>query len=185
MVLAAVALAAIAAWPSYYSRHNVAQASMATPAPVLADYLYRDRVVSAAEDNARRNPDQITTRLLAAQYLMRFRETGDVGDLLRAQHEAGLSLKLQPRFNIAGQLTMASAELSLHRFRQALVHSHNAMLIEPWNTGAIAQAAGIETELGHYAQAERLLRSAHPGPITDSNLYTALARYDEVTGHLA
>ncbi len=183
--LAAVALAAIAAWPFYYSHHGAAQGSQATPAPVIADYVNRDRVVTLFEGNVRRNPDQITTRMLASQYLMRYRETGDVGDLLRAEHTAARSIKLQPRFNMLGEMTMASAELSLHRFRQALAHARQAMQIEPWNTAAIAQAAGIEAELGDYADADRLLRSAHPGPLTDANLYSAVARYDEITGQIA
>ena len=184
LVLAAVASAAIAAWPFFLAKHSVAVASIATPAPVIADYLYRDRLVASSERNAQRNPDQITTRMLASQYLLRYRETGDVGDLLRAEHAAETSLRIQPRFNIGGQMTMASAESSLHRFREALWHAHEAMLIEPWNTSAIAQAASIETELGRYDDAAKLLRSARPGPVLDVNLYTALARYDEITGSL-
>lgn len=185
VVFAAVALAAIAAWPVYYKHSTVAEASMPTPAPVIADYVNRDRIVALFEDNARRNPDQITTRLLASQYLMRYRETGDVGDLVRAEHVAARSLALQPRFNMPGEMTMASALLSLHQFHRALAHAVMAMRIEPWNTGAIAQAAGVETELGNYAEADRLLRSAHPGPVTDANLDSALARYDEITGQAA
>jgi len=185
MALAAVALAAIAAWPSYYARRTAAEASVPTPAPVIADYLFRSRVVASAEANAHRNPDQITTRMLASQYLLRYRETGDVGDLFRAEHAAAQSLKLQPRFNMAGEMTMASAQLSLHRFRAALGHARAAMEIEPWNTAAVAQTASIDTELGLYADAERLLRWARPGPVTDPNLYTAQSRFDEVNGQLA
>lgn len=185
VVLTAVAVVAIAVWPSFLASRTLAEASLATPAPIIPDYLYRDRLVALSEDNARRNPDQITTRMLASQYLMRYRESGDVGDLLRAQHAATESLVIQPRYNMAGEMAMASAQVSLHRFRQALAHARNAMQIEPWNTAAISQAAGIETELGHYGEADRLLRSAHPGPTTDVNLYTSLARYDEITGQVA
>jgi tetratricopeptide (TPR) repeat protein len=158
---------------------------VATPAPVLPDYLYRDHLVGLYEGNARHNPDQITTRMLASQYLMRYRESGDVTDLLRAEHVAQESLALQPRFNMAGEMTMASAQLALHRFHDALTHARNAMQIEQWNTAAIAQAAGIETELGNYGEADRLLRSARPGPTTDIGLYTARSRYDEITGNVA
>ena len=185
MALAAVALAAIAAWPWYYARRTVAEAAVPAPAPVIADYVFRNRVVASAEWNAHHNPDQITTRMLASQYLLRYRETGDVGDLLRAEHAAAKSLQLQPRFNMAGEMTMASAQLSLHQFRAALKHVQAAMKIEPWNTAAVAQAASIDTELGLYADAERLLHSARPGPVADPNLYTALSRYEEVSGQLA
>jgi len=185
LACAAVALAAIAAWPSYYSHRTAAEASLPTPAPVTADYLNRDRIVTIFESDVHRNPDQIITRMLASEYLKRYRETGDVGDLLRAEHVAARSLALQPRFNLPGEMTMASAELSLHQFQRALAHARIAMQIEPWNSAAIAQAAGVETELGNYSEADRLLRSAHPGPITDANLDSALARYDEITGQVA
>ncbi|MDQ6779816.1 MAG: hypothetical protein M3Z37_01505 [Candidatus Eremiobacteraeota bacterium] len=185
LVIAVVALAALAAWPSYFNHHTIAQASVATPAPVTADYLNRNGIIASFEHNAQRNRDQITTRMLASQYLMRYRETGDVGDLIRAEHNAARSLVLQPHFNMLGEMTMASAQLSLHRFHDARAHAREAMRIEPWNTGAIAQAASIDTELGFYQEADRLLRSTRPGLKPDPGVFTALARYDEVTGHTA
>lgn len=185
LVIAAVALAALAAWPSFYNHHTMAQASAPTPAPIIADYLNRNGIIASFERNAQRNPDQITTRMLASQYLMRYRETGDVGDLFRAEHNASRSLVLQPHYNMLGEMTMASAQLSLHRFHDARAHAREAMRIEPWNTGAIAQAASIDSELGFYEEADRLLRSARRGIKTNPGVFTALARYDEVTGHTA
>ena len=185
VVLAAVAVAAIAAWPSFVATRSAALAAAPSPAPVIADYLDRDTIVSAFERDVKKNPDQIITRMLASQYLMRYRETGDVGDLLRAERVARRSLAIHQHNNINADMTLASALQSLHQFKSALDYARSAMAIEPWNTGAIAQAASIETELGHYDGADKLLRSAHPGPEIDISLDTAQARYDELTGQIA
>ena len=185
LVAAAALLTAAAAWPAFVA-HREAQASAApTPAPVLADYAQRGRLVSFYEDAVRRHPDQILTRLLAAQYLQRFRETGDAGDLLRARHAAETSLVLQPRFNTGGETTLASSLASLHRFRDALAHVQAALATEPGNSAVLAQAATIEVELGRYDDALQRLRAARSGLGIDVAFDTARARYDEVAGDLA
>jgi len=183
-VLAVGALGALAVWPRFVATH-VAQASVATPAPVVADYLQRDRLVAFYEDAVAHRADQIVTRLLAAQYLQRFRETGDAADLLRGEHLARRSLALQPRFNAGAELTLASALGSLHRFREALAHAENARAIEPGSTNAAAHVASTEVELGRYAEASAALHSAGPAYANDAGLATATARFDEVTGKLA
>ena len=61
-------------------------------------------------------------------------------------------------------MTLASALLSLHRFKSALTYALDAHAIEPWNSGAIAQVASIDTELGRYDDAERLLTLGPPWP---------------------
>ena len=185
IVLAAVAVVAIAAWPAFILSQNRAMAAAPSPAPVMADYLHRDAIVAVFERDVKRNPDQLITRMLASQYLMRFRETGDIGDLLRAENVARRSLAFQPRNNVTADMTLASALLSLHRFKSALTYALDARAIEPWNSGAIAQVASIDTELGRYDDAERLLRTAHPGPEIDVALYTAQARYDELSGDIS
>ncbi len=185
VVLAVVALLAIAAWPAFMASRDAALAARPSPAPVVADYLHRDAIVAVFERNARSRPDQIITRMLASQYLMRYRETGDVGDLLRAQHAARASLAVQPRNNIGADMALASALQSLHQFNAALTYAREAIVIEPWSNAAIAQTAGIQTELGHYEAANELLRSARPGPRNDAALDTAQARYDEFRGSSA
>jgi tetratricopeptide (TPR) repeat protein len=183
-VPAALVIVGLAAWP-HFVETRTAQASTPTPAPVLADYLQRGRLVSFYEDAARRHPDQIVTRLLASQYLQRFRERGDAGDLLRARRAAEESLAIQPHFNTGAELVLASSLTSLHRFREGLVHAERALRIEPANTAAAAHVAGVLVELGRYDDAHRVLRSAHAGSAPDVALYPALARYDELTGSLA
>jgi tetratricopeptide (TPR) repeat protein len=185
VALTVVALLAIVAWPAFMTMRGTALAARPSPAPVTADYLHRDAIVAVYERDARSHPDQIITRMLASQYLMRYRETGDVGDLLRAQRAAHASLAVQPHNNIGADMALASALQSLHQFNAALSYAREAIVIEPWSNTAIAQAAGIQTELGHYAAADELLRSARPGPRNDAALDTAQARYDELSGQIA
>ncbi|MDB5071781.1 MAG: hypothetical protein JWM87_2892 [Candidatus Eremiobacteraeota bacterium] len=203
VVLAASALAGLAAWPAFVTTREAQASAAPTPAPVLADYAQRDHLVAFYENAVRQHPDQIVTRMLASQYLQRFRENGDAGDLLRGEHAARASLALQPRFNPGGEMTLASSLLSLHRFREALVHAERAREIEPGNTAAVAQVASTEVELGWYDDAHRLLasggtaesiratgraavsRSADKTLGADVALSTAHARYDEVNGNLA
>jgi tetratricopeptide (TPR) repeat protein len=184
-VLAAIALAGVAAWPSFVSTREARASAGPTPAPVLADYAQRDRLVTFYESAVRAHPDQLVTRMLASQYLQRFRETGDAGDLVRGEYAAERSLALQPRFNVAGETTLASALTSLHRFRDGLAHAQRALDIEPTNPAAIAKVAGSDVELGRYDEAQRLLRSARAKDAANVAFGTAMARYDEVTGNLA
>jgi tetratricopeptide (TPR) repeat protein len=184
-VLAAMALTGLAAWPRFVATREAQASTAPTPAPVLADYLDRGRLVTFYEGAVRRNTDQIVTRLLASQYLQRFRENGDPGDLVRGEHMARRSLAMQPRFNAGGEMTLASSLSSLHRFREARVHAARALQIEPGNTAALAQIVSTDVELGRYDDAEPLLRSVNLTNGVDVALSTAAARYDEVCGKLA
>ena len=184
VVLAALALAGLAAWPSFVATREAQASAGPTPAPVLADYAQRDRLVSFYEGAVRRHPDQIVTRLLASHYLQRYRETGDAGDLVRGERAAEQSLALQPRSNVGGEMTLAAALTSLHRFRAGLVHARRALDIEPGNPATVAQVASTDVELGWYDDANRLLRASHPERETSVAIDTASARYDEVTGNL-
>lgn len=183
-VLALAALGGLAGWPSFVATRE-AQAAVPMPAPVLADYLQRGRLVAFYEGAVRHHPDQIVTRLLAAQYLQRYRETGDVGDVVRGKRAAEASLALQPRYNTGAEMTLASALVSLHRFREALGHAQRARSSEPGNPAAVAQVASIAVELGRYDGAKRALRSVTAERGTAVAVGTATARYDELTGNLA
>ena len=179
-----MALAGLAAWPSFVANHQAQASAAPTPAPVLADYAQRDHLVSFYENAVRDRRDQIVTRLLAAQYVQRYRERGDADDLIRGEHAAEESLAIQPRANAGAEMMLASSLVSLHRFRAALVHARRALQIEPSNTAAIAQVASTEVELGRYDDAQRHLRSLRERSDDDVALDTASARYDEVTGNL-
>lgn len=186
-LIAATALAAAAAWPRFVGTRDVQAATGPTPAPVIADYAQRDRLIAFYEDAVRRHPDQILTRMLASQYLQRFRERGDAGDLLRGEHAARESLALQPRGNAAAEMALASSQTSLHRFRAALAHTRRALEFEPSSRAALAQVASTEVELGRYDEARRTLDAAQRGRAVSADdvaLATASARYDETTGNV-
>jgi tetratricopeptide (TPR) repeat protein len=181
-VLLAVAIAAIAVWPWYSARTILAAAP--TPAPVLADYATRDETIAFYESRIRLDPaDQISARLLAGQYMQRYREAGDVGDILRARAQGLRSLQLQPQNNAGADETIASADTALHRFREALHYESLARWERPDDTNALAQMASLSMELGEYDAARHDLRVLARMPETATTL-AVRGRYDELTGRL-
>lgn len=196
IAILASALIALAAWPAYVARSNAALSTDAaigqqadpspafTPAPIARDYLVRDRLVAFYERAVRRSPgDQIMARMLAGQYLMRFRERGDLGDLKRARVAAARSLALQPRENPGAESELASVELAVHDFRDARRYDQDVARMQPWNSEGWAALASADMELGDYRAAAQIL-SLHAGPRVDAAWETSLARYEELSGHL-
>lgn len=183
LILAAIALCAIAAWPFLGARR--ANASRAYVAPVEPDYLYRDRTVAFYEGRIKADPqDQISASLLAGQYMQRYRESQDVGDILRAIAQAHRSLGLQPQNNSGAEEIEASAYTALHNFARALVFERAAHAERPDDSNAPAQMASLEMEMGHYAAAHRDLAAARRIKNTPT-VMSVQARYDELTGDLA
>jgi len=90
-----VAVASLGAWPAFVSLRSGQAAADALPsmAPVTADYRYRDKLVAFWEGAVRQNArnDMLSPRVLADQYLQRYRETGDIDDVLRAAHGRAVS----------------------------------------------------------------------------------------------
>ena len=75
---------------------------------VFPDYLERDRIINNYEQQVRQSPDSfLLLRLLADQYLKRFRERADVEYLLRGEQAARRSLAIQPRQNGVSSLLLA------------------------------------------------------------------------------
>ncbi|MFY9739929.1 MAG: tetratricopeptide repeat protein, partial [Candidatus Cybelea sp.] len=182
--VALVAAAALgAAWP-WFASHR-AQATGIPTAPVLLDYLQRDRFIAFDEEQVRRDPsDQVTQRMLASQYLQRFRETGDLNDVTRAHEMATRSLSLQPQGNVQALSVIASSDIIFHHFPAALAAERASLEGDPSNDDARAQSASILMELGRYEEARQLLnRPANPE--VDQTWMSIRARYDEVTGNLA
>lgn len=173
---------AVAAWLSVVPR--AAAPAQPAVAPVTRDYLYRDRIIAFEERQVEEHPaDQITRRMLAAQYLMRFREQGDVGDIERARNMAQSSIRLQAQGNTQAQMAVAAALLTYHDFRAALVSEDRAIAGEPFNNNAWAQKASLLMELGRYADAKRILSRRITGP-ENPTWKSIVARYDELTGKL-
>jgi tetratricopeptide (TPR) repeat protein len=183
LALAAGALIALAAWPQFASRAT-ARGSPAgpTPAPLRDDATIRSRTIAFEESRlALDRQDQITPRLLADQYLQRYREHGDVGDVLRAQAQAQRSLAIAPAGNVAALQTLAVAQLTLHRFHEALATTRAARRVAPADSSLAMGEASLEMELGDYAAARVLL--ARAGADTDATA-TVAARFAEITGDL-
>lgn len=182
LVLALLAAAAIAAWP--FAGAQRANARRSYVAPVLPDYVSRDRTVAFYEGRVRENrSDQLSATMLAAQYMQRYRETQDVGDILRAVAQARRSLKLQPQNNAAADGVAASAYTALHLFRVAFRYERAAYREQPADSNAPAQIASLQMELGRYAGAKRNLALARSIRNTPT-VMAVQARYDELTGDL-
>jgi tetratricopeptide (TPR) repeat protein len=182
-VIAAIVLIAIAAWP--FALAQRVNASRAYVAPVLPDYLNRDRTVAFYERRVRESPaDQISAKLLAAQYMQRYRESQDVGDILRASAQARRSLALQPQNNAGADEVAASAYTALHLFRTSLRYERAAYAERAGDSNPPAQIASLEMETGDYSGARAHL--ARAARIRDTPTVMAVeARYDELTGNLA
>jgi predicted Zn-dependent protease len=186
--IALVALAAIAAFPSYMN-HRVTEAragDVATPAPVDRDYERRDALVAFWEGAVRENHagDMLSPRQLAGQYLQRYREKGDIGDVVRAASMARRSLAAQPR-NIAATAELASVFLTLHRFREALHEVEQNVPYDPAGAQFRSQEASLLMELGNYEAARNALAHIGPAEAQTVGARTVRSRYDELTGHLA
>lgn len=184
LVLTAGAIVALAVWPLLTVFNGAAPAASPTPAPVLADYLGRNKTITLEEKIVSQNKgDQIFRRSLAAQYLQRFREQGDIGDVARAQAMAEQSLAIQPQMNTGARMALASVYLNYHNFRAALATEKAAYAAEH-NALALPQEASILMETGRYAQAERILLHPPQPRAKNTGWDVVQVRYLELTGHV-
>jgi tetratricopeptide (TPR) repeat protein len=152
---------------------------------VFPDYLQRSKIISTYEAEVRNTPDSfLLLRLLAGQYLKRFRERADVEDLLRAEQASRQALSLQNHRDLSSSMILASTLLSQHRFQPALQVITEAQKFAPDNPDLTALSASIQMELGHYKTTEHLLKSfTQAGETSGHNAIRA--RYLELTGDLA
>ncbi len=186
--VALVALAAVTAWPRFAESHagTMTATALPTPAPVTPDYEHRDQLVAFWEKatNEHHRGDMISPRMLAGQYLQRYRERYDVDDVLRAEHATLQSLRAQPLGNLPAELQLASIQLTLHRFSDALRTTRD---VERWDAGdpaMNAREASLDLEVGDYARAERMLASV-PERDRDDAWSVIDSRALELTGNLA
>ncbi|NJP12271.1 MAG: tetratricopeptide repeat protein, partial [Leptolyngbyaceae cyanobacterium RU_5_1] len=151
---------------------------------VFPDYQQRSQIISSYEQQVHQSPDSfLLLRLLAAQYLRRFRETGDVDDLRRTEQAARQSLTIQPRHNQAAELLLGSALLSQHRFQEALQVVTAAQQSAPDDANLALLKASVLMELGDYEAAQPLLQTTAIASGTSGESAVA-ARYLELTGDL-
>ena len=161
-----------------------AQPVVGISAQVFPDYLQRSQIIRTYERQVHQSPDSaLFLRLLADQYLKRFREVGDVEDLLRAEQAARRSLTLQPRNNGVSSMLLASSLLAQHRFREALQVVTDAQSLVGDHSSFALLRASIQMELGNYEAAHQLLQ-AFVNESSDSGYNAVAARYLELTGNL-
>lgn len=183
MVLAAIAIVAVIAWP--FIGAGRVRANYMAPAPVSADYKYRDATVAFYEKRVKRDPqDQISASLLASQYMQRYRENSDVDDITRSIAQAKRALMLQPQNNGGTDSILASAYTALHKFRTALTYETAAYAEIRGDSNPPAQMASLNMELGKYAAAQHDLGVATNMKYTPT-VMSVQARYDELTGNLS
>lgn len=152
---------------------------------VFPDYLQRSHIISVYEEKVALSPNSsIFLRLLADQYLRRFREVADVEDVLRAEQAARRSLALQPRHNQVSSMLLASALLSQHQFREALNVLNNTQNPSLDHPNIVSLRASIQMELGDYEATHQLLQNLAEEE-SNSGHNAVLARYLELTGNLA
>ncbi len=174
-MIAAFALVALAAWPVLLhvrmgSAVSADPVMRLTPAPVKPDYRWRDEDVAFLESRYKKSArDMFIPRMLSGQYLQRYRERGDVGDILRAR--------------AAAQTALASADIALHRFGEARALIQDARRVQPDNPDFALSEASVDLELGNYAAAHRLIE-ATAGKRAGS-MDVIVSRWDEVTGSVA
>jgi hypothetical protein len=189
LVIAAVAVAAVTAFPGYVRNESasVRAAALPTPAPLDRDYLERDRLVHFWEGAVAEHHyhDMLSPRVLSAQYLQRYREQGDMADVLRAERAAKLSLKVQPNANLGAESDLAAVYLTLHRFRESLAITNDIASYLPGDQGVRINIASLDLELGRYQEAKAIIDTLPPAAQATVAGETLLARWDELTGHLA
>ena len=132
----------------------------------------------------RHRNDMFSPRELAGQYLQRYRETGDIDDVIRARNMAQGSLANMPH-NVAAIGEMAAIMLTLHRFSDALSDVDELLRYAPSNPSFLAQRASLQMELGQYIAAAATLRRISVADAHNVAAETVQSRYDELTGHLA
>jgi tetratricopeptide (TPR) repeat protein len=184
--LLAAALIALAAWPAAVAgiaaRHAPSPPAAPVVAPVKADYGGRSATIAYLEGRLGRDPaDALIPRLLSVQYLQRYREHADPGDVLRAERTARRSLAALPRGNAGGASALAAALTAQHRFREAQTVIAAARASDPAEPGLILQDAALALEVGAYERAGRLLAAARSAP----GASVIASRFAEVTGSVA
>jgi tetratricopeptide (TPR) repeat protein len=185
--VAASALVALAVWPlaqSHTANAFTRDPIMAlTPAPFDTNTQREAQTIRFYEKHDNANGGFLIPRLLSGAYMQRYRETGDVDDILRAQNEAYKSMKAQRTGNIAAYLSLASSDTALHRFRDAIGAIESARAYDPGDAGIEADLASNLIEIGNYDGAKSLFDRMSAADKASPGVETTLARYDELTNH--
>ena len=144
----------------------------------------RERVIAFLSERVRRDPeDMVALNRLAGEYLGRYRQSGDDGDLLKSQAMAEQSLKSVPESeNPGGLAARARARFALHHFDEAREMGLRLVQYDPDKRYPLEILGDAELELGDYDAAEATYRKVESMGEADVNSETRLARLALVRG---
>ena len=97
--------------------------------------------------------DFLSLNNLAAEYLQRARETGDVADYARAEQAASRSVEILPVDNYAGLTLLASVRLVQHDFAAVENLAQRALPLKPLGATAYGLLGDAQLGLGRYDEA--------------------------------
>lgn len=137
-----------------------------------ASIAYLERRHVARPDN------YVLGNVLADRYLRRFRETGGLAFIRRAERLARESARRAPSASALARV--AYTLLSQHRFAEALAETRRALALDSTNATANAIAFDALMEVGDFAGAERVLRRQDPGRFGTA---TREAKWQEALGN--
>ena len=153
--------------------------------PVLSEPEIRDSDIVFYRARIRRDPTgAMDLARLARLYMQRGRETGDYGDVVRAESAARTSLHNRTAHNAAAAQVLAASLLSEHRFSEALDVEHDLLMSDPTRIGYRAAYGEIAFELGRYDEARAAFDSLR-SRAGDLSVAPRLARWEEIEGHTA
>jgi tetratricopeptide (TPR) repeat protein len=158
-------------------RPDDASAEIAQRAPYHPGSV--QKTVEFWEGRAKKAPNRyLEFRELAAAYLARQRETGDIEDAVRAERAARRSLELQNRGNVVALTRLVRSLLGQHRFPEALEAAGRAAALDP---KAWLLVADVELELGRGDKARSAFAQAPVDP-EDLSAIVLRARFADADG---
>jgi len=112
-----------------------------------------DRLIASNQALLRTAPNDTTAMAaLAAAYLQKVREVGDLAYYPKAEALLVSTLKLQPDSGEA-LIQMGALSLGRHRFRDALDWGDRAIALDQYSARALGVAGDAQIELGRYDEA--------------------------------
>lgn len=143
--------------------------------------LSADQFIEFWRHRVERDPrDYISYTELAAGFLRRARETGDVDAYTRAEAALQQALELNPKYESAVAY-LATVRYAKHDFAGALETAQQVYSLNPGAAQALAVIGDANLELGRYNEADeaydRLLRLSRSAPVS-----SRLARLAELQG---
>ena len=128
------------------------------PAELRAESATTDQAIARASWLLRRNPrDAVAYHRLGDAYIRKWRETGDVGSLERAEDALRRALAIAPELGGASR-RLAYALYLRHEFTEAMPHAERAIALDPGDADAYGILGDARLEIGDYAQAEDAYR---------------------------